>query len=94
VEFLEVLKQKDSLVMKEVFKCFDLDMNGTVELKEFVTVLSSYTTASKSDKLKFSFMMFDEDGSGRRAIIIMYLFTILIAFIPMINIELISEDVT
>jgi len=64
-EFLEVLKQKDSLIMKEVFKCFDLDFNGTVELKEFITVLSGFTTATKTDKLKFAFMMFDEAGSGR-----------------------------
>ena len=28
-------------------------------------MLSSYTTATKTDKLKFAFMMFDEDGSGR-----------------------------
>ena len=27
-EFLEVLKQKDSHIMKQVFKCFDLDFNG------------------------------------------------------------------
>ncbi|CAD7956003.1 unnamed protein product [Amoebophrya sp. A25] len=63
-EFLIVLKQQDSPIMKEVFKLFDLDFNGTVELKEFVTVLSSFTTATKTDKLKFAFMMFDEDGSG------------------------------
>lgn len=65
VEFLEVLKQKDTPILKEVFKCFDLDFNGTVELKEFVTVLSGFTTATKTDKLKFAFMMFDEDGSGK-----------------------------
>ena len=53
IEFLEVLKQKDSPIMKEVFKAFDLDGNGTVELKEFVTVLSGFTTATKTDKLKF-----------------------------------------
>jgi len=64
-EFLEVLKQKDSLIMKEVFKCFDLDFNGTVELKEFITVLSGFTTATKTDKLKFAFMMFDERGDGK-----------------------------
>ena len=62
-EFLEVLKQKPSEIMEDVFRCFDLDGNGTVELKEFVTVLSAFTTATKTDKLKFAFMMFDAEGT-------------------------------
>merc|ERR1719181_1534634 len=40
------------------------DGSGSIELKEFIVVLSRYTSAAKSEKLKFAFMMFDEDGSG------------------------------
>merc|ERR1711972_1029010 len=40
------------------------DGGGEVELKEFIVVLSRYTSADQTEKMKFAFMMFDEDGSG------------------------------
>merc|ERR1719262_21838 len=43
---------------------FDRDGNGTIEVKEFMVGLSAFTSASRQDKTKFAFMMFDEDGSG------------------------------
>eukprot|EP00438_Fugacium_kawagutii_P028870 Skav207635 [mRNA] locus=scaffold1172:32876:36861:+ [translate_table: standard] len=43
---------------------FIQDGSGSIELKEFIVVLSRYTAAAKTEKLKFAFMMFDEDGSG------------------------------
>merc|ERR1712190_368444 len=41
-----------------------MDNGGEIELKEFIVVLSRFTAAVPAEKLKFAFMMFDEDGSG------------------------------
>lgn len=38
----------------------DEDGSGSIELKEFIMVLSRYTAAARTEKLKFAFMMFDE----------------------------------
>mmetsp|Transcript_78229 Transcript_78229/g.135689 ORF Transcript_78229/g.135689 Transcript_78229/m.135689 type:complete len:362 (+) Transcript_78229:109-1194(+) len=63
-EFLMALDIDDNTTSKQMFRVFDMDGSGTIELKEFIVVLSRYTSAAKSEKLKFAFMMFDEDGSG------------------------------
>lgn len=63
-EFLMALDIDDNKTSRQMFRVFDMDESGTIELKEFIVVLSRYTTAAKSEKLKFAFMMFDEDGSG------------------------------
>lgn len=63
-EFLQALEMEDNVISKQMFRVFDMDDSGSIELKEFIVVLSRYTTAAKAEKLKFAFMMFDEDGSG------------------------------
>mmetsp|Transcript_22013 Transcript_22013/g.48653 ORF Transcript_22013/g.48653 Transcript_22013/m.48653 type:complete len:351 (+) Transcript_22013:72-1124(+) len=63
-EFCKALELEDSIVSKQMFRIFDMDGSGTVELKEFIVILSRYTSAAKTEKLKFAFMMFDEDCSG------------------------------
>lgn len=63
-EFLQAMEMEDNAITKQMFKVFDMDGSGTIELKEFIVVLSRYTTAARTEKLKFAFMMFDEDGSG------------------------------
>merc|ERR1712187_412399 len=60
----KALDLEDGTVAQQMFRLFDQDGGGFIELKEFVVVLSGYTTADRSEKLKFAFMMFDEDGSG------------------------------
>lgn len=62
--FLQVFGAEDSPLMRRMFDVFDTDNSRTIGLKELVVGLSSYTSASKTDKLKFAFMMYDEDGSG------------------------------
>eukprot|EP00927_Polykrikos_kofoidii_P028950 TRINITY_DN25116_c4_g1_i1.p1 TRINITY_DN25116_c4_g1~~TRINITY_DN25116_c4_g1_i1.p1 ORF type:complete len:356 (+),score=87.66 TRINITY_DN25116_c4_g1_i1:207-1274(+) len=64
LEFINALEMEDNTISRQMFKVFDMDGSDSIELKEFIVVLSRYTTASKSEKLKFAFMMFDEDGSG------------------------------
>lgn len=63
-EFLMALDIDDNKTSRQMFRVFDMDDSQSIELKEFIVVLSRYTTAAKSEKLKFAFMMFDEDGSG------------------------------
>merc|ERR1712113_1216821 len=63
-EFIQALEMDDNTISRQMFRVFDMDGSGSIELKEFIVVLSRYTSAAKSEKLKFAFMMFDEDGSG------------------------------
>lgn len=63
-EFCIALEMEDSSVAQQMFRVFDMDGGGQVELKEFIVVLSRFTSADQSEKMKFAFMMFDEDGSG------------------------------
>lgn len=63
-EFLQALEMEDNVISKQMFRVFDMDDSGSIELKEFIVVLSRYTTAARAEKLKFAFMMFDEDSSG------------------------------
>merc|ERR1719199_2505215 len=63
-EFLMALDIDDNTISRQMFRVFDMDGSESIELKEFIVVLSRYTTAAKTEKLKFAFMMFDEDGSG------------------------------
>merc|ERR1712084_39698 len=62
--FIQALEMDDGTVAKQMFRVFDMDGSGSIELKEFIVMLSRYTSAAKTEKLKFAFMMFDEDGSG------------------------------
>jgi serine/threonine-protein phosphatase 2B regulatory subunit len=63
-EFIQALGMEDNMISRRMFEVFDMDGSNSIELKEFIVVLSRYTTAAKTEKLKFAFMMFDEDGSG------------------------------
>lgn len=63
-EFVQALEMEDPVIAKQMFRVFDMDGSGSIEVKEFIVMLSRYTSAAKTEKLKFAFMMFDEDGSG------------------------------
>jgi len=63
-EFIQALDMEDNTISRQMFRVFDMDGSGSIELKEFIVVLSRYTSAARSEKLKFAFMMFDEDSSG------------------------------
>lgn len=63
-EFCEVLQVDPSPQGEKVFQLFDYDKAGQLDIREFLVALSNFSGASKDDKLKFAFMIFDEDGNG------------------------------
>ena len=49
---------------ERLFQLFDYEKSGQIDVREFMIALSNFTGAGKDDKLKFAFMIFDEDGNG------------------------------
>ncbi|KAN0030294.1 hypothetical protein ACTA71_010056 [Dictyostelium dimigraforme] len=54
----------DKDLLKQLFKLFDCDGNGTLDFKEFVTSLYIMTKAPVVEKLSLLFDLFDKDQSG------------------------------
>lgn len=63
-EFCEVLQVDPSPQCEKVFQLFDNDKLGRIDVREFMIALSNFTGAGKEEKLKFAFLVFDEDGNG------------------------------
>jgi len=63
-EFCEILQVDPSPQGEKVFQLFDYDKSGQIDVREFMIGLANFTGAGKDDKLKFAFMIFDEDGNG------------------------------
>ncbi|KAG7386787.1 hypothetical protein PHYBOEH_008593 [Phytophthora boehmeriae] len=63
-EFCEVLQVDPSPQCEKVFQLFDNDKMGRIDVREFMIALSNFTGAEKEEKLKFAFLVFDEDGNG------------------------------
>jgi len=63
-EFCEVLQVDPSPQGEKVFQLFDYEKSGQIDVREFLVALSNFSGAGKDDKLKFAFMVFDEDGNG------------------------------
>merc|ERR550537_635494 len=63
-EFCEILQVDPSPQGEKLFQLFDYDKSGQIDVREFMIALSNFTGAGKDDKLKFSFMIFDEAGNG------------------------------
>ena len=64
VEFCEILQVEPSPQVEKLFQLFDKDRSGQIDVKEFMIGLSNFTGAGKEEKLKFAFMVFDDDGNG------------------------------
>lgn len=63
-EFCEVMQVDPSPQCERVFQLFDNEKTGRVDVREFMIALSNFSGAEKEEKLKFAFMVFDEDGNG------------------------------
>lgn len=60
-DFCFILRRAENDTMRKAFDVFDLDRIGELDLRQFIVGLSMYTTSSVEEKLKFAFMMFDEE---------------------------------
>lgn len=63
-EFCHILGVDASPAVEKMFQLFDTDRTGHIDVKEFMIGLSNFSGASKEEKLKFAFSVFDEDGNG------------------------------
>ena len=63
-EFCEVLEVEPGPAVQQLFASFDRDKSGKVDLKEFMIGLSSFTAASKDERMQFAFAILDADNSG------------------------------
>ena len=63
-EFCEMLQVDPSPQCEAVFQLYDYDRTGQIDAREFLIATSIYTGAGKEDKLKFAFMVFDQDENG------------------------------
>lgn len=63
-EFCEITQSDPSPQAEAVFQMYDYDKTGQIDAREFLIAVSNFTGAGKDDKLKFAFMIFDEEGNG------------------------------
>lgn len=63
-EFCEIMQVDPSPQCEKVFQLFDNDKTGRIDVREFMIALSNFSGAEKDEKLKFAFLVFDEDGNG------------------------------
>lgn len=59
--FCMAFKRPPSEDMRAAFDIFDYSRTGELDLRELVVSLSMFTKSAVEDKLKFAFMMFDEN---------------------------------
>merc|ERR1712039_916480 len=59
--FCMALKRSPGDNMRAAFDIFDYDRTGELDLRELVVSLSMFTKSNVEDKIKFAFMMFDEN---------------------------------
>lgn len=62
--FCKVFSQKPSETMREVFDAFDAEREGELDLRQFVIGLSTFAKTNLETKVRFAFMMYDEEQDG------------------------------
>eukprot|EP00927_Polykrikos_kofoidii_P055173 TRINITY_DN49461_c0_g1_i1.p1 TRINITY_DN49461_c0_g1~~TRINITY_DN49461_c0_g1_i1.p1 ORF type:complete len:480 (-),score=65.91 TRINITY_DN49461_c0_g1_i1:83-1420(-) len=63
-DFQSAAASKDSAMLAQMFRVFDIDGSGVIELKEFLVVASHYARATDKERAKFAFTSMDMDGNG------------------------------
>lgn len=63
-EFCEIMQVDPSPAVERMFSLFDHDNSGQIDARGFLIALTNFSGASKEEKLRFAFTVFDEDGNG------------------------------
>jgi serine/threonine-protein phosphatase 2B regulatory subunit len=64
-QFQAAMLFKDSALLDRIFRVFDLDDDNQISFPEYLSCLSIISSkATKEDKLKFSFQIYDFDGDS------------------------------
>jgi serine/threonine-protein phosphatase 2B regulatory subunit len=63
-DFLIAMQRDDSESSQRLFDLCDKDGTGEIDLREFILGLSQLTEATREDRLKFAFKLYDKDNSG------------------------------
>ncbi|GAB5371425.1 hypothetical protein AAMO2058_001578800 [Amorphochlora amoebiformis] len=61
----ELFVNVDDLLFDRIFKAFDMNKDGEVDIKEFIVGMSLCCRGTLPEKLKFCFRIFDLDRDGR-----------------------------
>jgi len=62
--FCKVFKQSPSAAMRKTFDAFDVEHEGELDLRQFVIGLSTFAKSGLEEKVRFAFMMYDEEQEG------------------------------
>ncbi len=63
-DFLVAMQREDSESSQRLFDLCDKDGTGEIDLREFILGLSQLTEATREDRVKFAFQLYDKDNSG------------------------------
>lgn len=62
--FCNILQLNPAPEVQHLFQVFDNNCSGHIDIREFLISLSNFVGASKNDRLKFAFMLFDQNGNA------------------------------
>ena len=60
----DVAKKNNEVALKEIFKLFDENDNGTVDSAEMANILAILCGGTLQDKINAAFILFDSNSSG------------------------------
>jgi len=63
-EFCEGFGFADTALTRKLFDAFDYDLSGQISIVEFIAGLRNWQNFSYDDKMKFTYKIYDLDGSG------------------------------
>jgi Ca2+-binding EF-hand superfamily protein len=63
-KFLDALEVDDSELLHTIFNHLDFDYNGFIDVKDLTINLSNHSTATRLEKLKFAFLLLDENSKN------------------------------
>ena len=63
-EFCDVMEVEPTGEYEKLFRLFDHDASGKIDVKEFMMGLNNFSGTDKASKIDFAFSLFDDDNNG------------------------------